>query len=66
MLLGTLRDLRKHTIEAVPVPREHGSKGHKTNNAYPIEVVNGAIAFIKNYASVFVLPQPAAPRGRAK
>ena len=61
----TLRALRKHVIEAGPIPREHGSKGRKAYNAYPFEVVSSAIAFIKNYASVFGLPQPAAPRGRA-
>ena len=61
----TLRALRKHITEFGPVPREHGSKGHKAYNAYPFEVVKDAIEFIKNYASVFGLPQPAAPRGRA-
>jgi len=60
-----LHALRKHVNEAGPVPREHGSKGRKAYNAYPFEVVSTAVAFIKNYASVFGLPRPAAPRGRA-
>lgn len=61
----TLRKLRKHILEFGPVPREHGSKGRKAYNAYPYDVVSKAITFIKNYASVFGLPQPAALRGRA-
>ncbi len=61
----TLRALRKHIIEVGPVPRIHGSMGRKAYNAYPFEVVESAVTFIKNYASVFGLPQPAAPRGRA-
>jgi hypothetical protein len=52
-------------MEFGPVPREHGSKGRKAYNAYPFEVVNSAMEFVKNYGSVFGLPQPAAPRGRA-
>ena len=61
----TLRALRKHIIEVGPIPREHGLKGRKAYNAYPFEVVSDAITFIKNYACVFGLPQPAALRGRA-
>ncbi len=52
-------------MEFGPVPREHGSKGRKAYNASPFEVVSSAMEFIKNYACVFGLPQPAAPRGRA-
>ena len=44
---------------------EHESKGRKAHNAYPFEIVCDAVTFIKNYASVFGLPQPAALRGRA-
>ena len=61
----TLRVLRKHITEVGPVPREHASKGRKAYNAYPFEVVCDAVTFIKNYACVFGLPQPAALRGRA-
>ena len=61
----TLRALKKHIVDSGPIPREHGLKGRKAYNAYPYEVVKCAIEFIKNYASVFGLPQPAAPRGRA-
>ena len=61
----TLRALRKHIVEAGPYPREHGSKGKKAYNAYPFEVVSDAVEFIKNYSTVYGLPQPAAPRGRA-
>ena len=60
-----LRSLKKHFLESGPCPREHGSKGRKAPNTYPFEVVVNAVEFIKNYASVFGLPQPAAPRGRA-
>ena len=35
----TLRILRKHLIEIGPVPREHGSKGHKAYNAYPLQLL---------------------------
>lgn len=41
------------------------SKGRKAHNAYPFKIVRGAVTFIKNYASVFGLPQPAALCGRA-
>lgn len=61
----TLHALRKHIMEFGPVPREHGSKGRKAYNAYPFEVVSGAMEFIRNYACVFGLPQPATPRDRA-
>ena len=61
----TLCSLKNHLMEIGPVPREHGSKGHKAYNAYPFDVVADAITFIKNYSTVFGLPQPAAPRGRA-
>ena len=61
----TLRALKKHIVDSGPIPREHGLKGRKAYNAYPYEVVKCAIEFIKKYASVFGLPQPAAPRGRA-
>ena len=61
----TLRSLKKHISEAGPCPREHGSKGRKPHNAYPFDVIQNAVEFVKNYAHVFGLPQPAAPRGRA-
>ena len=61
----TLRALKKHISEAGPCPREHGSKGRKAHNAYPFDIVQNAVEFIKNYANVFGLPQPAAPHGRA-
>ena len=61
----TLRALKTQIYDVGPVPREHGLKGHKAYNAYPFEVVSAAAKFIKNYASVFGLPQPAASRGRA-
>ena len=61
----TLRALRKHIGESGPVPRQHGNKGRKAYNAYPFDVILNAVGFIKNYALVFGLPQPAASRGRA-
>ena len=63
--LFTLRALKKHITEVGPCTREHGSKGRMAHNAHPFEVVCAAAEFIKNYASVFGLPQPAAARGRA-
>ena len=61
----TLRALRKHVSENGPVPQQHGSKGRKAYNSYPFDIVSKAVEFIKNYALVFGLPQPAASRGRA-
>ena len=61
----TLRALRKHVVEYGPAPREHGSKDRTAYNAYPFEVVNSSMEFVKNYACVFGLPQPVASRGRA-
>ena len=63
--LYTLCSLRKHIDEVGPCTRQHGSKGQKAHNAYLLEVISAAVEFIKNYSSVFGLPQPATARGRA-
>ena len=60
-----LKNLQKHLKANGPVPREHGLTGHVPATTYPFEVVNDAAHFIRNYAEVFGIPQPAARSGRA-
>lgn len=47
-------------------PKPHGKTGSKPWNAFPPEVIETALQFIKNHAAIVGLPMPAAPRGRAK
>ena len=49
-----------------PVPREHGLTGRMPATTYPYEIVNDGVYFIRNYAEVYGIPQPAARSGRAK
>lgn len=60
-----LKNLRKHLLDNGPVPRQHGLVGHTPQNTYPYEVTYDAVHFIRNYAELFGIPQPAARRGRA-
>ena len=50
--------------EEAVLPREHGGLGRRPNTAYPEEVSETAVRFIKNFAGVHGLPQPAARRSR--
>lgn len=65
--IGTkhLKNLRKHLLDNGPVPRQHGLVGRTPQNTYPYEVTYDAVHFIRNYAELFGIPQPAARRGRA-
>ena len=65
--LGTkqLENLQQHLKANGPVPREHGLTGHVPATTYPFKVVNDAAHFIRNYAEVYGIPQPAARSGRA-
>ena len=47
----TLRSLKKHVSEAGPCPCDHGSKGQKPHNAYPFDVIQNAVDFVKNLCS---------------
>ena len=48
------------------MPREHGLLGHVPATTYPFDVVSDAAQFIKNFAEINGIPQPAARSGRAK
>ena len=60
-----LNQLQHLVKECAVIPREHALKGRESNNAFPLQVYKDAIRFIRNYAVVYGLPQPAAGRGRA-
>ena len=60
-----LKNLSKHLKDNGVVPREHGNKRRLPLNSFSFETVQNMVEFIRNYATVFGLPQPAARRGRA-
>ena len=61
-----LKNLQHHLKLNGPVPREHGLLGHVPATTYPFDVVSDAAIFIKNFAEINGIPQPAARSGRAK
>ena len=60
-----LKNLQKHLKDNGPKPREHGLVGRPPATTYPFDVVNDAVRFLKIFAEIHGIPQPAAPRGRA-
>ena len=58
-----LKNLQKHLQEYGVIPREHGNMGRLPHNTFSFKTTRD---FIKNYATIFGLPQPAAQRGRAE
>ena len=61
-----LKNLQHHLKLNGPVPREHGLLGHVPATTYPFDIVSDAAQFIKNFAEINGIPQPAARSGRAK
>ena len=61
----TSKNLQKHFRENGPIPWEHGLAGRAPATMYPYEVTYDAVRFIRNYAEVYGIPQPAARWGRA-
>lgn len=61
-----LKNLQKHLQEYGVIPREHGNKGHLPHNTFSFDTTRNMVDFIKNYGTIFGLPQPAALRGRAE
>lgn len=59
-----LKNLQKHLKCNGAIPRTHGNKGKLPPNAFSFDTVNFMVKFIKNYAVINGLPQPAAERGR--
>ena len=59
-----LKNLQKHLKSNGAIPRTHGNKGKLPPNAFSFNTVNSIVKFIKNYAVINGLPQPAAERGR--
>ena len=58
--------LRNLISKKVFFPAPHGNVGRAPFHALPNAVLEHAVRFIRNYASVHGLPIPAAPRGRAQ
>ena len=61
-----LKNLQKHLQQHGPVPHQHGLTGHVPATTYPYNVVSDAVHFIRNYAVINGIPQPAARSGRAQ
>ena len=66
--IGTkqLKNLQKHLRNNGPIAREHGLIGCMPATTYPYSIVSEGARFIRNYAEVYGIPQPAARSGRAK
>ena len=60
-----LKRLQRHVRDGVCIPQVHANVGKTPWNRYSLAAKERAMEFITNYASVFGLPMPAAPRGRA-
>ena len=60
-----LRKLQEDAEHLLTTPQSSKSKGKPPPNILPTAVANNVVQFIKNYASRYGMPQPAAPRGRA-
>jgi len=64
--LTRLKRLQKLVEAGVCIPHPHGNTGKIPWNQFNGETICKVEEFIKNYASVYGLPMPAAPRGRAQ
>ena len=62
----TLQKVQSHLEADCVSPSPHASKETQPWNAASAEDVEVAVSFVKNYANVHGLPQPAAPRGHNK
>ena len=60
---GKLQDIAEAASADLP---SHKSKGNQPSNVMHPSVVENAVAYVRNIANIVGLPQPAAPRGRAK
>ena len=58
------KNLQHHLKENGAIPREHGNRGRLPPNAFSFSTINRIVTFIRNYATVHGLPQPAARSGR--
>ena len=61
-----LKNLQQHLKTNGAIPRIHGNKGKLAHNAFSFDMVQFVVQFIRNYATVNGLPQPAAQRGRGE
>ena len=59
--IGTkqLKNLQKHLRNNGPIAREHGLIGRMPATTYPYSIVSEGARFIRNYAEVYGIPQPA-------
>ena len=62
----TLKTLQANLAQDIVSPPRHGSEGTMPWNALPADEIEEVKMFIRNYAIVNGLPQPAAPRGHNK
>ena len=61
-----LKRLQQSVKSGVCVPAAHGNKGRVPWNQLSGSLIDRVEQFVKNYAMVYGLPMPAAPRGRAQ
>ena len=59
----TLRSLQEHVEAGLIVPPPHKLTGRPAKHAVSESVKHDITMFIRNYASSFGMPKPAAPRG---
>ena len=59
----TLRTLQEFVEAGLTAPPAHKSKGKAAKHAVPSDVKESITMFLRNYASIHGMPQPAAPRG---
>lgn len=60
-----LKRLQKLAGQKICFPNPHGNIGGMSWNACSAVARNRVVEFVRNYAAVYGLPMPAAPRGRA-
>ena len=61
----TLRSLQEQVESGNVTPPAHKSVGRVAPNVLPPDIADGIGQFVKSYAAVNGMPQPAAPRGRS-
>lgn len=59
-----LANMIKHVHENGVIPRTHGNIGKRPSKSLNFDDIKTVVQFIENFADEFVMPQPAAPRGR--
>ena len=61
-----LKKLQRLAAQKFCFPAPHGGLGRVPWNIFTTEMRSRVVEFIRNYSSIYGLPMPSAPRGRAK